>query len=81
MKTRSQMKGRTTYNKMLYSEYSVWYDAFKAEAQDDYEVVGAEDANTRWSRHVVKKLKKRTGETEENLYAVVAAWLLLKEED
>lgn len=59
-------------NAILYREYSTWWDAFAAEAEEDTEELSA---HTRFALHCAKVLNKKTGIPTQSLVLVVAAWL------
>ena len=68
--------GASQLNAILYGQYSTWWDAFVAEAEEDTE----EDicAHERFSLHCAKVLSKKTGIPVDSLVPVVDGWLLLK---
>jgi len=74
-----QKAARKYLNAILYSEFNTWYDAYKAEAEENTDGSGA-SADLRFSWHCAKILKKCTGISEESLTTVVEAWLLQKSE-
>jgi len=67
----AERKGRSQFNKILFSEFENWYSAFEAEADEDE---GGASAASRWVYHCAKKLS-RTGLSVESLTPVVEAWL------
>ncbi len=69
--------GRAELNRILFREYTAWWDAFEAEAVEDI----AEDAPTasqRFAQHCSKILQRRTGLRTDLIEPVVEAWLLEK---
>ena len=69
--------GRATLNSVLYREYSRWWDAFVAEAEEDTER-NAPSASDRFSWHCAKILGRQTGLKQSAIAPVVAAWLIEK---
>jgi len=68
--------GRSELNSVLFREYTNWWHAFVAEAEEDpYDSATASD---RFSYHCANILNKRTGLSVNHLATVVAAWLLEK---
>lgn len=55
----------------LYKEFTLWYSAFEAEAEEE----GGATAATRWTFQACKKLSKRTGLTMAQLEGDVSTWL------
>lgn len=55
----------------LYKEFTLWYSAFEAEAEEE----GGATAATRWTFQACKKLSKRTGLTMAQLEEDVSSWL------
>ena len=67
--------GKNEMNSLLHREYSLWWDAFVAEAQEDTEVPLT--AEQRFADHCAKKLATKTGLSRTSLATVVRAWLQL----
>jgi len=67
-------KGRSQLHALLHHEYSSWWDAFEAEAEEDFseDALSAED---RFANHCAKKLSSKTGVSRSNAALVVKAWL------
>jgi hypothetical protein len=70
-----QRKGRAALNRILFREYSSWWDAFVAEADEDADR-NAPSASDRFSWHCAKILGRQTGIRHEEIAPVVAAWVL-----
>jgi hypothetical protein len=70
-----QRKGRAVLNRILFREYSSWWDAFVAEADEDTDR-NAPSASDRFSWHCAKILGRQTGIRHEEIAPVVAAWVL-----
>jgi hypothetical protein len=67
-------KGKNKLNAFMHSEYSTWWDAFEAEANEDTDP-DSPSAEERFSDHCAKKLSSKTGLSRSSLSAVVGAWL------
>jgi len=67
--------GASQLNAILYGQYSIWWDAFVAEAEEDSEDICA---HGRFSFHCAKLLNKKTGIPVDSLVPVVEGWLLTK---
>ena len=67
--------GRAQLNRILFREYSRWWDAFVAEADEDT-TRGAPSASDRFSWHCAKMISHQTGLRAEAVAPVVAAWVL-----
>ena len=69
--------GRAELNRVLFREYTAWWDAFEAEAVEDMDA-DAPTASQRFARHCSKILQRRTGLRTDLIEPVVEAWLLEK---
>ena len=67
-------KGRSQLHALLHHEYSSWWDAFEAEAEEDFseDALSAED---RFANHCAKKLSSKTGVSRKDAAIVVKAWV------
>ena len=69
--------GRSQLNAILNREYSLWWDAFVDEENEDYEK-DAPSADDRFALHCGKMLASKTGIPLEMTASVVNAWLIEK---
>lgn len=69
-----EKKGRYLLNKVLYSEFNKWYDAFVDEALEDSSE-DAMNADERFCWHSAKILSRKTDIRAGQLYPIVQAWL------
>jgi hypothetical protein len=60
-------------NAVLFGEYSKWWDAFEAEAEEQNDGYSAAD---RFSWHAAKILSRKTGLGPSEIQPVVGAWLI-----
>jgi len=70
-------QGRSQLNAILNREYSLWWDAFVDEENEDYEK-DAMTADDRFALHCGKMLASKTGIPLEMTSSVVNAWLIEK---
>ena len=70
-------QGRLILNRILFKEYSEWYEAFEQEAEEDDQDLSAED---RFSWHCAKILSRKTDIPREDCQPIVGAWLQLHKE-
>lgn len=69
--------GRAELNRVLFREYTAWWDAFETEAVEDMDV-DAPTASQRFAQHCSKILQRRTGLRTNLIEPIVEAWLLDK---
>lgn len=70
-------QGRSQLNAILNREYSLWWDAFVDEENEDYEK-DAMSADDRFALHCGKMLASKTGIPLEMTASVVNGWLIEK---
>lgn len=70
-------QGRSQLHAILNREYSLWWDAFVEEENEDYEK-DALTAEDRFALHCGKILASKTGVSVEKAKCVVNAWLIEK---
>ena len=63
-------------NSLLYREYSLWYDAFVAEAEED--VHDTATADDRFSWHCANILSRKTGVPADEIAPMVCEWIVAK---
>ena len=67
-------EGKKQLNQVLYKEFTLWWEAFEKEAEEDMDE-DAPTAHERWSLHTSKILSRKTGIPVDSLIPIIDAWL------
>ncbi len=72
------MINRNLFNRILFAELEMWYDAFVAEVEEDNSIAESakqEETNFRWAHLATNTVVRRTGIAYEQLQPHVLSWI------